>query len=94
MYLAIGILANVLYCFLIVSCISQRVTNIIRKRRLLIAALIFQTALYASWVVLCDAFRRFRNVKESEQVISNVKVSAMVLTYLFFAIGETVLVVA
>jgi hypothetical protein len=43
-----------------------------------------------SWLLLCDAFRRFTKSKREEQVISNMKVFAMVFSYLLFAIGVTV----
>ena len=58
----------------------------------MVSALTFSTPLYASWLVLVDAFRRFSKSKSSEQVISNTKVFAMLFTYLFYAIGVTIVV--
>lgn len=90
---AAGIVANVIYCFLIQFSATSKFTNDIRKRNLAIAAFVFLSAIYASWIVLCDAFRRFSNSKRSEQVISNLKVSALLLSYLIYAVGYTVVLV-
>ena len=62
-------------------------------KRLTITALFFTIPLYTSWIVLTEAFRRFKNSEWSEQVINNTKVFAMVFTYLFYALGITLVVI-
>ena len=74
-------------------CLPLKESNL-TKKRLLISALVFLTPLYASWIILVDAFRRFSKSKSSEQVISNMKVFALLFTYLFYAIGITIVLAA
>ena len=58
-----------------------------RKKTLIITALLFSSSLIASFFVLIDAFRRFRQTKSSEQVINNLTVFTLSLAFLLFAIG-------
>lgn len=53
-----------------------------------IIALIFTAPLWASCFVLTDAFRRFRSTKTSEQTINNLKIAALTLSFLVYAIGQ------
>ena len=52
------------------------------KRKTTIAALVLTAPLYISFLILFDAFRRFRNLKSQEKVINNVKVCALSLAFL------------
>ena len=92
--LLIGICFNLVGAMMFALCFSlliqEQETSFLTKKRLLISALVFSSPLYASWIILVDAFRRFSKSKSSEQVISNMKVFALLFTYLFFAIGTTI----
>jgi len=54
-----------------------------------IAALVLLAPLYISFLILFDAFRRFRNLKSQEKVINNVKVCALSLAFFAYAFGVT-----
>ena len=54
-----------------------------------IAALVLTAPLYISFLILFDAFRRFRNLKSQEKVINNVKVCALSLAFFAYAFGIT-----
>lgn len=59
-------------------------------QQLTITALVFTLPLYVSFALLFDAFRRFRNIKSSEQVINNLNVFAMSFAFLVYAFGITI----
>ncbi len=89
--LLIGICLNLVGAMMFAISLDLKISSSLTKERLLISALVFSTPLYASWIILVDAFRRFSKSKSSEQVISNMKVFALLFTYLFYAIGITIL---
>lgn len=61
--LVFGVLVNLLSAFLFDVSSSLRIVNLERKKNLTLTALVFTLTLYVSWLVLCDAFRRFLNLK-------------------------------
>ena len=54
-----------------------------------IAALVLTAPLYISFLILFDAFRRFRSLKSQEKVINNVKVGALSFAFFAYALGIT-----
>lgn len=82
-----------LSCLFELSVVKYRFSNL-TKRNLAIATLVCVPSFYVPWLVFCDAFRRFNNFKSTEQVINNKKVFALLLTYLLYAIGATVVPIA
>ena len=87
--LTVGVLANCLSDLFFQFSISHQISDDLKLKRLAIADLSFQPALYVSWIVLCDAFRRFSKSKTNEQVINNTKVFFMLFSYLIYAVGVT-----
>ena len=63
------------------------------RKKFTIVALVFTLPLYVSFAILIDAFRRFREIKDSEQVINNSNVSVLSFTYLFYAIAITMMLI-
>ncbi len=64
-----------------------------KGKQLTIAALVFTIPLLVSFLVLFDAFRRFRKTKNSEQVIKNTNVFALSFVFLLYAVGSTIMLV-
>ena len=81
----VGIILNILCAVFNQCALSYRLSD--KVVQLTITALVFTLPLFVSWILLTDAFRRFRNTKSSEQVINNMKVFALSFSYLFYAIG-------
>ena len=83
-----GIILNTASAILFSLSISQEsFSNLERTKSVIITALVFSSSLIASFVVLTDAFRRFRQTKSKEQVINNLNVCALSFAFLLFAIG-------
>lgn len=89
--MAIGFVFNFAGAVLTQLHIAARITGP-QKSKLMIAAIVFTTPLYVSWLFLADAFRRFTNSKQPQQVIKNLHVFALIFTYFLYAIGTTVIV--
>lgn len=83
----VGILFNVWSA--LINTLSYSSKLAMESKQLTIAALVFTVTLYVSFAVLFDAFRRFRNIKTSEQVIKNMNVFALSFTFFLYAIGIT-----
>ena len=84
----VGVFFNLLSALLKNIALSDRFSAEV-KSKTTIAALVLTAPLYISFLILFDAFRRFRNLKSQEKVINNVKVCALSLAFFAYAFGIT-----
>ena len=86
-FLYIGLGFTILGAIFYQLCLSAKVYGQKKLNFVLvtIVALSFETILFISWIILADAFRRFRNLKLEGKLLHNMKVFALVFTYFLYA---------